>query len=216
MKKNLAILLTMVVATTLLFNMCTASPKYGEGTFVEISTDYGDITIKLYDETPKHRDNFVKLVNEGWYNESIFHRIIKDFMIQGGGATDGKNDPDYRVDAEILPQLFHKKGVLAAARQGDGVNPERASSSCQFYIVQGKVFSDSELTAAEDRAGRPITEEQKEVYKTIGGTPHLDGAYTVFGEIVKGLDVVDKIAAVETAKGDRPVKEIKMAVKIVR
>lgn len=216
MKKNLTLLLTMVVATTLLFNMCTTSAKYGEGTFVEISTDYGNIVIKLYDETPKHRDNFVKLVNEGWYDGSIFHRIIKDFMIQGGGsATDG-NDPDYRVDAEILSQFFHKKGVLAAARKGDQVNPERASSSCQFYIVQGRVFNDSDLATAEARAGRPITEDQKEVYKTIGGTPHLDGAYTVFGEVIEGLDVVDKIATVETGMGDKPVKEIKMSIKIVR
>jgi peptidyl-prolyl cis-trans isomerase B (cyclophilin B) len=156
-------------------------------TKVLIHTDYGDIKLALYNDTPKHRDNFIKLANEGFYNGSIFHRIIKDFMIQGGGAPAGKAEKDYRIPAEILPNHIHKKGALAAARMGDQVNPKKESSGSQFYIVQG-----------------------------IHGAPHLNGGYTVFGEVLEGLDVVDKIAAVQTGAMDKPVKDVKMTVKIVQ
>jgi peptidyl-prolyl cis-trans isomerase B (cyclophilin B) len=156
------------------------------------------------------------LIQEGWYEGSTFHRVINEFMIQGGGSAKGEDDPGYKVDAEILPQFFHKKGVLAAARQGDNVNPERASSSSQFYIVQGKKFTDDDFAAVEARTEIPVPEEHREVYRTLGGTPHLDGAYTVFGEVTEGLDVVDKIAAVETGRGDKPVKDVKMSIKIIR
>ncbi len=214
MKKLAGILF---ILSALILSSCAGPKKTSnENTVVEISTDYGKITLKLYDETPKHRDNFIKLIQEKHYDGSIFHRVINEFMIQGGGSVGDAEDPDYRVDAEILPHLFHKKGVLAAARMGDNVNPERASSSCQFYIVQGRKFNDSDFAAVEARTGLPVPEEHKEVYRTLGGTPHLDGAYTVFGEVIEGLDVVDKIAAVETGQGDRPVKEIKMKIKIIK
>ncbi len=151
-----------------------------------IHTTMGDITVKLYNDTPLHRDNFIKLVNEGWYEGSYFHRIIQNFMIQGGHNKDGKVDPGYTIEAEILPIHSHKKGALAAARLGDQANPEKRSSGCQFYIVQNQ-----------------------------NGTPHLDGGYTVFGEVIMGLDVVDKIAAVQTGRGDMPVKPITMTIEIV-
>lgn len=214
MKKPASLLL---IISALILTSCGAPKKTSnENTLVKISTEYGDITLKLYDETPKHRDNFIKLIQEGWYEGSTFHRVINEFMIQGGGSAKGEDDPGYKVDAEILPQFFHKKGVLAAARQGDDVNPERASSSSQFYIVQGRKFTDDDFAAVEARTGMPIPEEHREVYRTIGGTPHLDGAYTVFGEVTEGLDVVDKIAAVETGRGDKPVKDVKMSIKIIR
>jgi cyclophilin family peptidyl-prolyl cis-trans isomerase len=185
-------------------------------TKIIISTEYGDIKVALYDETPQHRDNFIKLVNSGWYNGSIFHRIIRNFMIQGGQGADGKPDPGYTIPAEIVSKYYHKKGALAAARMSDQVNPERKSSGSQFYIVQGKKFTDLELTDMEKRAGKPFTREQRNTYTTIGGAPHLDGAYTVFGEVVAGLDVVDKIASVQTGTGDRPLKDVKMTMKIVK
>jgi len=185
-------------------------------TKVLISTDYGDIKIVLYDETPQHRDNFVKLVNEGWYNGSIFHRIIQDFMIQGGWNAEGKQDPGYTVPAEFVDQYYHKKGALSAARQGDQVNPEKRSSGCQFYIVQGQPITDQMLNNFEAQLGIKYTPEQREVYKTIGGTPFLDNNYTVYGEVIEGLDVVDKIAAVQTGAGDRPVADVKMTMKIVK
>lgn len=181
-----------------------------------ISTDYGDIKGVLYNDTPQHRDNFVKLVEDGWYDGSIFHRVINNFMIQGGQAATGQQDPGYTIPAEILPKYYHKKGALAAARMGDNVNPQRASSGSQFYIVHGQVFNDATLDMMEQRSGSTYTEEQRKTYSTVGGTPHLDGQYTVFGQVADGFDVIDKIAAVKTGQMDRPVEEVKMTIKIIK
>jgi peptidyl-prolyl cis-trans isomerase B (cyclophilin B) len=188
---------------------------------VLLQTNYGDIVVRLSDSTPLHRDNFLKLVKADYYDSVLFHRVIKNFMIQGGdpeskhakpGEALGNGGPDYRVPAEFRATLFHKKGVIAAAR---GNNPEKASSGSQFYIVQGKVFTDQGLDSVETFRlnGRKIPAAQREVYKTVGGTPHLDQNYTVFGEVVKGLDVVDKIASVPTSKGedrDRPLEDVRI------
>ena len=177
-------------------------------TVVVIKTSMGTIKAKLYNDTPKHRDNFLKLVNEGWYNGSPFHRVIRDFMIQGGQNADGRLDPGYTVPAEIKGNYFHKKGALAAARMPDQVNPKKASSGSQFYIVQGRVYDDNWLDMFENRSGKVLSARQRQTYKTIGGTPHLDGDYTVFGEVTEGLDVVDKIAAVKTGGQDVPVDPV--------
>ncbi|MEI9809976.1 MAG: peptidylprolyl isomerase [Bacteroidota bacterium] len=187
---------------------------------VLLQTSLGDITIRLSDSTPLHRDNFLKLVKIGYYDSVLFHRVIKNFMIQGGdpdskratpGQGLGSGGPSYRVPAEFRASLFHKKGVLAAARDN---NPEKASSGSQFYIVQGKVYTEAGLDSVETfRLKRKLPADQREAYKTIGGTPQLDQNYTVYGEVVKGLDVVDKIAAVETSKGadrDRPLEDVKI------
>jgi peptidyl-prolyl cis-trans isomerase B (cyclophilin B) len=184
-------------------------------TLVLIKTSMGDITVKLYNDTPKSRDNFIKMINEGWYDDSPFHRIIKGFMIQGGGNKDGRQDPGYTVPAEILPNHFHKKGALATARQGDQVNPTKASSGCQFNIVQGTVLSDETLNSYEQRYKTTYSPEQRKAYTTVGGAPWLDGGYTVFGEVVSGLDVVDKIANVPTGPGDKPVNPVTMKIEIV-
>jgi cyclophilin family peptidyl-prolyl cis-trans isomerase len=181
-------------------------------TKVQIHTDYGDITVALYNDTPLHRDNFIKLANEEFFNGSVFHRVINGFMIQGGGAPAGKPEKDYLIPAEILPNHIHKKGALAAARTN---NPKKESSGSQFYLVQGQKFTDDQLNQLEARSGVKYTAEQRAAYTTDGGTPHLDGAYTVFGEVVSGLDVVDKIAAVKTAPGDRPLQEVKMTIKVL-
>ena len=177
-------------------------------TVVVIKTSMGTIKAKLYNDTPKHRDNFLKLVNEGWYNGSPFHRVIKDFMIQGGQNADGRLDPGYTVPAEFKDSHFHKKGALAAARMPDQVNPKKASSGSQFYIVQGRVYDDNWLDMFENRSGKVLSARQRQTYKTVGGTPHLDGDYTVFGEVTEGLDVVDKIAAVKTGVQDVPVEPV--------
>jgi cyclophilin family peptidyl-prolyl cis-trans isomerase len=188
---------------------------------VLLQTNYGDIIVRLYDSTPLHRDNFLKLVKMGYYDSLLFHRVIQNFMIQGGdpnskrakpGEPLGAGGPSYRVPAEFRPTIFHKKGVIAAARNN---NPEKASSGSQFYIVQGKIYTDAGLDSVETFRlnGRKIPTDQRAVYKTIGGTPQLDQNYTVYGEVVKGLDVVDKIAAVPTSKAadlDRPVTDVKI------
>lgn len=241
---------------------------------VKISTSLGDIVVRLYDETPAHRDNFLKLAREGFYDGTIFHRVIKDFMIQGGdpdskgapkGAQLGCGDAGYTLPAEFDPALFHKRGALAAARQGDQVNPERRSSGCQFYIVWGKTYSKGqidqlarqmqmqavqgvfnelvmahkaevlEMRRNRDREGLMALQEQLEAeanavviekglgrmpkeaveaYSTVGGTPFLDGQYTVFGEVEEGLDVVGKIIAVSTDGNDRPLEDIPMTVTV--
>ncbi len=189
--------------------------------YVIISTTFGDIKIKLYDETPLHRDNFLKLVKQGLFDSTLFHRIIPGFMIQGGdpnsktavqGQALGMGDVGYRIPAEFNKNLIHKRGVLAAARDG---NPQKASSGCQFYITQGKKYSDAELQMFTSRKGNIWTEEQKNIYKEIGGTPMLDQDYTVFGEVVSGMDVVDKIIMEPKDQRDRPLKDISMTVKIV-
>ena len=241
---------------------------------VKIHTTLGDITVRLYDETPLHRDNFVKLVQEGYYDGTLFHRVIKDFMIQGGdpdskGAPSdrmlGTVGPDYTIPAEILPQFVHKRGALAAARQGDEVNPERRSSGSQFYIVWGKPYNEGQLRQLDkqlemqalqtafnrlvnerradimqlrrnrDHAALQILQEelqtlamaevkahpvalsdhQREVYSTVGGTPHLDGQYTVFGEVVEGLETVGKIEQAATGRGDRPLEDIAMTLTLI-
>ena len=184
-------------------------------TLVVIHTTYGDITAKLYNDTPKHRDNFIKLVKEGWYNGSPFHRVIKDFMTQGGSNKDGRTDPGYRIDAEILPNHFHKKGALAAARMGDQVNPKKESSGSQFYIVEGQVVPSYYLDQISAKTDHKFTEEQRQVYGTLGGTPHLDGGYTVFGEVIMGIEVVDAIGAVQTGRGDKPVEPVTMTIEIL-
>ena len=240
---------------------------------VKIQTMFGDIVVRLYDETPIHRDNFVKLVKEGYYDGTLFHRVIKDFMIQGGdpdskdapiGKMLGVGGPDYTLEAEIKDGLFHKRGALAAARQGDEVNPERRSSGSQFYIVWGQKYNERQLRQfakqlkmqkvqavfnqlasehrdeikqmrrernraglqelqdrlaaeaeqqAKDYAG--LIEEQQKIYSTVGGTPHLDGQYTVFGEVEEGLDVVELIQNSATGRWDRPVDDIKMKISVI-
>lgn len=207
-----------------LFNLSSCQNKSEIEKKVEISTNYGRIVLKLYNETPLHRDNFLKLVKEGFFDSTLFHRVINQFMIQGGdpdskkapaGVLLGNGGPSYKIKAEFVPNLIHKKGVLAAAREGDMVNPQKASSGSQFYIVQGKVFTKDELEYLSQRMGKTFTEQQIQTYTTIGGTPHLDGSYTVFGEVISGLDVVDKIAAVVTDKNNRPLEDIRMFVKVL-
>ncbi|NUM51991.1 MAG: peptidylprolyl isomerase [Flavobacteriales bacterium] len=197
-----------------------------EQKMVLIETSLGNITVKLYNETPLHRDNFLKLVEDTFYNGCIFHRIINQFMIQGGDPDSkspkpnqvlGNGGPGYTIAAEIVPKLFHKKGVLAAARLGDNVNPDKESSGSQFYIVQGKKFSSADLDMLETRMGTKFSTEQRDAYTNTGGTPHLDGNYTVFGEVVEGLEVVDKIAQVQThPANNRPLQDIKMNMKIIQ
>lgn len=242
---------------------------------VKISTSLGDIIVKLYDETPLHRDNFIKLAKEGYYDGTIFHRVIKNFMIQGGDPNSknptpegryGTGGPDYTIAAEINPQLIHKRGALAAARQGDEVNPERRSSGSQFYIVWGQQYMPSQMgqlskqmemqaqqqifnqlvqenrekimnlrrnrdqeglmdlqndlvaqteAIAAERGVTGLTDVQKEVYSTLGGTPHLDGQYTVFGEVIEGLDIVGNIQETATHPGDRPKEDIFMQVTVM-
>lgn len=275
MKKNIIILLTILIAGV----TACQSGKKKEGirmenqkeTLLKIETTMGNITVKLYDETPRHRDNFIKLAKNGTYEGTLFHRVIKDFMIQAGdpdsknapkGKMLGSGDVGYTVPAEfVYPKYFHKKGVLSAARQGDEANPQKASSGCQFYIVTGQVFNDSTLLSMEqsknqnkltiifnrlaqkhtkeiykmrkendeeglynlqdkllaeaeaEAAGQPdfrFTKEQIAAYTTVGGTPHLDNEYTVFGEVVEGMDVVDAIQKVKTDRSDRPEDDVRI------
>lgn len=192
---------------------------------VEIETSYGTIRILLYDNTPLHRDNFLKLVEQGFYNGTLFHRVIQSFMIQGGDPDSknarpnqllGQGGPGYTIPAEIIPENYHKRGAVAAARLPDDVNPKRESSGSQFYIVQGRTYTEQELSQIERRLGIRFTEDQKRTYLTVGGAPHLDGSYTVFGEVISGMEVVDEIAKVKTDRNNRPVQDIPMKIKIIK
>lgn len=215
MKKYLSVLLLFCVLSSF------AKPKHS---YVRIKTAKGECIIMLYNQTPKHRDNFLKLAKEGFYNNTLFHRVMKEFMIQGGDPDSksakaeqalGSGDLGYRIDAEFRDSLFHKKGGLAAARDN---NPEKSSSASQFYLVQGKKFTDSELdqTRMNRMNGRPIPNSQREVYKTTGGTPHLDGNYTVYGEVVQGIEMIDAIASLSTNAMNRPLENISMEVSVLK
>jgi len=206
--------------------LVNAQPESGEGiTRVRISTDYGEIRIVLYNETKLHRDNFIRLVSSGYYDGQIFHRLIKDFMIQGGdpnsknagpGEILGQGGPGYTIPAEIMPKYFHKKGALAAARMGDAVNPARSSSGSQFYIIQGKVFTKAQLDLMEERKLHPVfTAAEIEAYTKLGGSPHLDGAYTVFGEVEYCMDVLEKLMNTPTDSNDRPLQDIRFKMEIL-
>lgn len=191
-----------------------------------LETTMGNIRLALYNETPLHRDNFLKLVRDGYYDGNLFHRVISRFMIQSGDSTSrhakageqlGEGDLDYRIPSEIVfPKYFHKRGALAAAREGDDINPNRESSAAQFYIVYGRRFNDEMLAKVQERITKAtdgkitLTPEIRQAYFERGGTPHLDGQYTVFGEVLEGIDVVERIQMVETDKNDRPVEDVRI------
>jgi cyclophilin family peptidyl-prolyl cis-trans isomerase len=213
----------LLTLSLLLIFFTAAFAKAPKNQYVRIKTSYGQCIIRLYNETPQHRDNFIKLAKKGFFNGTLFHRVIQDFMIQGGdpdsknakpGAELGNGDVGYTIPAEFRDSLFHKRGVIAAARDD---NPAKASSGCQFYLVQGKRFTDSTLnhlqkTRLKDHV---IPGWQRKVYESVGGVPHLDGSYTVFGEIVSGMDMVDEIAAVKTDGNDRPLADVPMTVEVL-
>jgi cyclophilin family peptidyl-prolyl cis-trans isomerase len=217
-----------LLAFAVLFALGLGSCNTGDGfTYVAIDTEYGTMKAKLYNATPQHRDNFIKLVKEGFYDSLLFHRIIPNFMIQGGDpdsktATQemmlGMGGPGYTIPAEIRDTIIHKKGALSAARQPDQVNPQKESSGSQFYIVQGAPLPPQQLEALARQKGLNYTENQKQVYTTIGGTPFLDGDYTVFGEVVEGIDIIDKIANQPRSQysQDRPNEDIRMEIRIVK
>lgn len=216
-------LFTLILLTAALTTAFAKGPK---NQYVRVKTSYGECIIRLYNETPKHRDNFIKLTKAGFYNGVLFHRVIQNFMIQGGdpdskdpkkatpGAELGNGDVGYTVPAEFTDSLFHKRGVLAAARDD---NPAKASSGCQFYIVEGKRLTDAKMDSVEIARlkGRKIPEWQREYYRSVGGTPQLDHNYTVYGEVVSGIDMVDHIAAVKTDKNDRPLQDVPMTVSLL-
>ena len=195
------------------------------GVRVKITTDSGVMIIRLYDKTPLHRDNFIKLAKEHFFDSLIFHRVISQFMIQGGdpqskyaepGQRLGMGDVGYTIPAEFDTGFIHKKGALSAARMGDQVNPAKASSGCQFYIVQGKKLSDAELNMFEMQKGIKYSAAQRNIYKTIGGTAMLDMGYTVFGEVESGFEVIDKIASVIKDGNDRPLGNVRMRIEVIK
>lgn len=213
MKKLLTLILLLITANTF------AKPPKNQ--YVRIKTSYGQCIIRLYNETPQHRDNFIKIAKAGKLNGTLFHRVIQDFMIQGGdpdsknakpGAELGNGDLGYTVPAEFRDSLFHKRGVLAAARDD---NPKKASSASQFYIVEGKRLTDAEIDKQDVRSGHKTPEWEREYYRTVGGVPHLDANYTVYGEVVSGIDMVDLIAAVKKDANDRPLVDIPMTVEVL-
>ena len=192
------------------------------GTRVKVTTDSGVMIIRLYDKTPLHRDNFIKLASEHFFDSLLFHRVIEGFMIQGGDAQSkyaqpgqqlGMGDVGYTIPAEFDTSLFHKKGALAAARTP---NPAKASSGCQFYIVQGNKLTDTDINKMEMGKGIKYSQKQRNIYKTVGGTPFLDMEYTVFGEVESGLNVIDKIATVQKARGDRPIVDVRMKIEVMK
>jgi cyclophilin family peptidyl-prolyl cis-trans isomerase len=211
------ITMMMIVLMAMTGRIATAQTTPAD-TLLLIDTDMGKITIRLFNDTPLHRDNFIKNVKEKRYDGLLFHRVIKQFMIQTGDINSktakpddklGDGDLDYTVPAEIVyPKYFHQYGMIGAAREGDDVNPQRASSAMQFYIVTGKFFTEMELDKMTKEKGIKFTPEQKQAYMLKGGSPHLDGAYTLFGEVLKGMNVVEKISLVTTNADDRPVKDI--------
>ena len=221
---NKILLISLIFLVACSSTRISVAKKY-ERERIKLTTDSGVIILKLYDKTPLHRDNFIKLVKEHYFDSLLFHRVIKNFMIQGGdpeskyakpGVELGNGGPAYTIPAEFDTSLFHKKGVIAAAREGDDVNPKKASSGSQFYIVQGKIFTDAGLDSVETyRLKRKIPAWQREVYKTIGGTPHLDMNYTVFGEVESGIEVVDKIASASTDNNNRPLNDIRMKIELI-
>ena len=215
----------LIALTGFMLTGCTprlskAVSKRDRGKDIEMITDRGTIVLRLSDSTPLHRDNFIRLVKSGFYDGVTFHRVIQGFMIQAGNpGTKKTKDSAFKtttkIPAEIRPELFHKKGVLAAAREGDASNPTRASSYSQFYLVQGRVFTDFSLDSTETYRlkGRKLPAANREVYKTLGGAPHLDQNYTVFGEVISGIGVIDLIAGVKTSGkegGDRPLQDIRI------
>lgn len=215
---------------TVLGGLLVASLLWAQRPQVEIRTELGTLVVELYNETPIHRDNFLKLVKEGYYDSLLFHRVIPEFMVQGGdpdsrhakpGQALGSGGPKETLPAEIVPGTVHRKGALAAARQPDDVNPERRSSGSQFYIVQGRTFAPLDVERIAERSTRsgiPITytEADQRMYSTVGGAPHLDGAYTVFGEVVEGLEVIDAIALLPCDAQDRPVKDVRMFMRVLK
>jgi len=215
MKKLLLVLLSFCMVSA-----AVAKKKKGNDNMVVIETEYGNMTVQLFDNTPKHRDNFIKITKDGFYDSTLFHRVIPQFMIQGGdpesknaapGTPLGGGDIGYRIDAEINDTNFHRYGALAAARDN---NPNKSSSGCQFYIVVGKKYTDAELDNLTQRTGRVFTPAQREVYKTLGGTPQLDGNYTVYGQVTEGMDVAEKIIMEPRNAMDRPDKDIRMKVRM--
>ncbi len=204
------------------FSVLIACNNGDNKTYAMIETDFGNMKVELYNSTPIHKENFIKLANEGFYDDLLFHRVIKGFMVQGGdpesrGAEPnkrlGSGGPGYTLEAEIGAPHF--KGVLAAARTGGASNPEKRSSGSQFYIVQGEKQTDSAIQNFERQKGITYNQTHKDKYKNLGGTPFLDMDYTAFGEVVEGLDVIDKIANVATAPGDRPVEDVKMKIRML-
>lgn len=217
---------TALAAFLVLTSSLSALAQDGEDrSRVSIETSLGTIVIELYNETPKHRDNFLKLAGEGFYDGTLFHRVIGGFMAQGGdpqskdaapGARLGTGGPGYTIESEIDPAFVHVKGALAAARQGDQVNPQRRSSGSQFYIVQGRDVTPQTLQSiVRSNSGHSYTADQIAAYGELGGTPHLDMQYTVFGQVVEGLDVVDAICAVQADRSNRPVEDLKMTMAIL-
>jgi len=207
---------------------CSASKKTSVETSqkkVMITTDYGTMVLKLYNKTPLHRDNFIKLVKHHFFDSLLFHRVIKEFMIQGGdpeskhakqGQLLGEGSLKYTLPAEFDTSLFHKKGTLAAARESDADNPQKRSNSTQFYIVEGKTFTDDQINKMEEKLKIKIPENHRKIYRTIGGAPFLDMNYTVFGEVISGFDVIDKIANASTDENNRPLKNIRMKITFVK
>lgn len=214
-KKSIILAILCLIVTGV-----SAQKKSKKDEVVTIATNQGTMRFILFDETPKHKANFLKLAKDKFYDGLLFHRVIDDFMIQGGDPNSrnakpdemlGKGDNGYKVPAEFNAKLFHQKGALAAARDN---NPAKESSGCQFYIVEGRKWGKADLEKQSARAARKLTDSQKKVYETIGGTPHLDGAYTVFGQLIDGMEVLDKIASVDKDERDRPEKDVSMKVSV--